>query len=364
MAISHVIDEPHRGAIGDMRWFQRSGIDTIRDMISGGLPGPPPTRMFGSGPTDVGLGKVTFSMPVTRWLEDSLGVIEAGIFALFADAPIASALWSALPAGKVATTSELNMSFLRPATRATERLVGFAETVHLGRQVGLANLRITDQNGRLMAHATTRCLISEVPVDPDADLPPPDTGPDDPADPYLRDPPDSDLYWPKEWITSLAPAELMKSAAASENGSKRGPVFNMMGLEPVFGAGGRSQMTLPTSPWFSNGGPAIYGGVLAWLADVAMGSAAYSLLDVGGLNAPLDLNVRYIRPALINSGKLTAEARVIHQGKRLRVVQAEIRSEEQKPVALATSSSLVLPDGAFDLVKGKTAHEIISDSDN
>jgi hypothetical protein len=60
MAISYVIDEPQRGAIGDMRWFQQPGIDTIREMISGGLPGAPPSRLFGSGPTDVGLGKVTF----------------------------------------------------------------------------------------------------------------------------------------------------------------------------------------------------------------------------------------------------------------------------------------------------------------
>jgi uncharacterized protein (TIGR00369 family) len=217
-------------------------------------------------------------MPVTRWLEDSLGIVEPAIFALFADAPVASALWSALPEGKVATTSELNMSFLRPVTRGTERLVGFAETVHLGRQVGLANLRITDQNGRLMAHATTRCLIADVPVDPDADLDPPHTGPNDPPDPYLRDPPGPDLYWPQEWITTLTPTELMKRSPASENGSGMGPIARLTGLEPVYAAGGRSQVTLPTSPWFSNGGPAIYGGVLAWLADLTMGAAAYSLL--------------------------------------------------------------------------------------
>lgn len=156
----------------------------------------------------------------------------------------------------------------------------------------------------------------------------------------------------------------MNGSADTEDGTGRGPVMKLMGLEPVFAAGGRAQVTLPTSPWFSNGGPAIYGGVLAWLADTTMGAAAYSLLEVGGLNAPLDLNVRYVRPALINSGKLTAEAKVIHQGNRLRVVQAEIRSAEQKPVALATSSMLALPNGVFDLIKGKPAHEIISGSDN
>lgn len=59
-----------------------------------------------------------------------------------------------------------------------------------------------------------------------------------------------------------------------------------------------------------------------------------------------------VRPALINSGDLTADARVIHRGKRLRVVQAEITSEEGNPVVYATSSMLVVPHGAFDLIGG------------
>ena len=72
-----MIDEPHRGAIGDLRWFQRSGIETIREMITGNLPGPPPSRLIGLRPTDVGPGRVTFSMPVSPWLEDAPGPIVA-----------------------------------------------------------------------------------------------------------------------------------------------------------------------------------------------------------------------------------------------------------------------------------------------
>jgi len=356
-----LIDEPHRGAIGDMRWFQRPGIETIREMINGNLPGPPPSRLTGLRPTDVGPGRVTFSMPVSRWLEDSLGLIEAGIYALFADAPVASAIWSALPAGKVATTSELNMSFLRPTTRKTEHLVGFAEAVHVGRQVGLASLRITDQNGRIMAHATTRCLIADVPVDFEADYPEPDTGVTDPPDPYLREPPGNDLYWPSEWLTKLTPAEAVKKT--DETRVFNGPIGLLTGFKAHdMEDDGTAIGTMPSSPWFSNGGPAIYGGVLAWMAAHAMDGAAYSLLGVGGLNAPLDLNVRYVRPGLINSGDLIVEARVIHRGKRLRVVEAEIRSEDGKPIVYATSSTLVVPDAAFELIGGTPADEIVNDA--
>lgn len=354
-----MIDEPHRGAIGDMRWFQQPGIETIRDLINGNLPGPPPSRLTGSRPTDVGPGRVTFSMPVSRWLENSVGLIGAGIYALFADAPVASAIWSALPAGKVSTTSELNMSFLRPATRATEHLVGFAEAVHVGRQVGLASLRITDQNGRIMAHATTRCLIADVPVDFEADYPEPDTGPTNPSDPYLREPPGDDLYWPSEWLMTLTPIEAMENK--DETRVFNGPIGWLTGFKALDFGDGEASGTMPSSAWFSNGGPAIYGGVLAWMASHAMDGAAYSLLDVGGLHAPLDLNVRYVRPGLINSGDLTAQARVIHRGRRLRVVEAQIRSGDGKPLVYATSSMLAVPDGAFELIRGKPADEIVKD---
>lgn len=118
---------------------------------------------------------------------------------------------------------------------------------------------------------------------------------------------------------------------------------------------------IPSSPWFSNGGPAIYGGVLAWFADHAMGGAVYSTLEAGELFAPLDLNVRYVRPAMINSGDLTAHAEVRHHGRRLRVSSCEITNGEAKTVAMATSSALIVPDGAVALVAGRSPDEIVGD---
>lgn len=360
MPIPNVTDEPHRGAIGDLRVFQQPGFESLRRIIAGEFPPVPPARLIGSRVTDVGLGTVSFAMPISRWLEDSHRIVEAGIFAFFADAPLASALWTGLPAGRISTTSELNMSFVRPVTEATTHLVGRAETIHLGRQVGLSSIRITDQTGRLLAHGTTKCLITDVPVDIAADYPPPDTGPDDSPDPYLRPDPPSSAYWTGDEITNIAPIDLMRLGIETQ---RRFPIWSVTGWEPEGLEPGRITARCPSSPWFSNGGPAIYGGFLAWMADHAMGGAVFSTLESGDLFAPLDLNVRYVRPALINSGDLTAYAEVRHHGKRMRVSSTEITDGAGKTVAMATSSALVVPNGAVALVQGRQPDEIVGVDD-
>ncbi len=358
MPVDYIVDEPPRGAIGDLRPFQRRGFEGLRSIMRGDLPVAPPSRMFGSRVTDVGLGKATFSMPVTRWIEDGFGIMWAGVFALFADAPLGTALWTGLPAGKTATTSELNMSFVRPATRETSVLVGRAETIHLSRQVGLSTVSITDQNGRLLAWGSTKCLIIDVPVDPDIELPEPDTGPVDPPDPYLREPPPGDAYVTQDEIINGVPIEIQRRLVNKEYVF---PIHRTTGLSVSSIDDGVGTLTLPTSPWFSNGGPSVYGGVLAWLADHAMGGAVYSTLGPGDVFGTLDLNVRFMRPALINSGDLTAHGEVTHRGRRVRMAAADIVNSEGKRVAMATSSVLLLPGGVREMAKGRLPDEIVAE---
>jgi len=140
-----IIDEPVRGSIGDLRAFQTPGLETFRRFIREDLPGPPISRLLGMRPTEAGLGRATFAMPITPWLEDGFGLYWGGIYALFADAPLAAAIWTTLPAGKAVTTSELSLSFVRPMSRQTKNMVGRAETLHAGSQVGLSMIQITDQ---------------------------------------------------------------------------------------------------------------------------------------------------------------------------------------------------------------------------
>jgi uncharacterized protein (TIGR00369 family) len=356
--MSHLDDERYRGSIGDVRAFQQPGLETFRRYIRRELPAPPIARLIGMRPTEAALGKATFTMPVTRWLEDGFGLYWGGVYALFADAPLASAIWTTLPAGKVVTTSELSLSFVRPMSRKTASMIGRAETIHSGNQVGLSMIQITDHEGRLLAFGSTRCLISDVSVDLKAEYPVPDLGPIDPPDPYLRPAPE-DGYFGLDEVMNGTPIELQRRTIAGE---KIFPVWRLTGYRPTSVADGRLTSTLPSSAWFSNGGPAIYGGLLAWAAEFTIGAAVYSTLSAGDVFATLDMHIRFTRPAVVNSGDFTLEAVVNHRGRLLRVSSCNIDNAEGKRVAMATSSALVVEGGVRELRKGRLPEEILAET--
>jgi uncharacterized protein (TIGR00369 family) len=357
--VSSILDEPVRGAIGDLRAFQRPGLETMRRYVKGELPGFPISRLLGLKPSEAGLGKATFSMPLSRWLEDGFGQYWAGVYALFADAPLAAAIWTTLPRGKTLATSELYLSFLRPMSRQTRNVVGRAQTIHTSTQLGLSTLEITDQDGRMLAFGTTRCVVSDVPIDPHAELPAPDTGPTDPPDPYLRPPPERG-YLTRDEILNGRPIELQRKTFDSNHAF---PVWSFTGLRPTLVEDGRFHATIPTSRWLSNGGPALYGGLLAWAADFAMGASVYSTLGPGDVFATLDLHVRFLRPVPLDSGDLTVRGEVRHRGRRLQVATCDLDTADGKRVAMATSSVMLVPGGMRELMKGRMPDEILATTD-
>jgi uncharacterized protein (TIGR00369 family) len=213
----------------------------------------------------------------------------------------------------------------------------------------------TDHEGLLLAFGSTRCLISDVPVDVDADYPSPKLGPSDTPDPYLRPPPE-DGYFSLDEVMHGTPIELQRAALVDE---KLFPVWRLTGYRPTAVEDGSFAAVLPSSPWFSNGGPSIYGGLLAWAAEFTMGAAVYSTLAPGDVFATLDMHIRFTRPALVNSGNLTLSGSVNHCGRLLRVTSCNIDNAEGKRVAMATSSALVVEGGVRELRKGRLPEEIL-----
>ena len=356
--VDDIIGEPYRGSIGDPRTLQQAGLETLRGYARGALPGPPFSRLTGTRPTEAGLGKATFTMPVTRWLEDGFGLYWGGIYALFADAPLGCAIWTTLPAGKLVTTSELNLSFVRPMSRKTVNMIGRAETVHSGNQVGLSMIQITDQDGRLLAFGSTRCLIVDAPPAGGAGAAPRDAEPAATPDPYLRPPPEGG-YFTYDQVMNGVPIELQRRTIA---GDPIFPVWRLTGYRPTAIDDGRCNAILPGSRWFSNGGPSIYGGLLAWAAEFTMGAAVYSSLGRGDVFATLDMHIRFTRPALIDAGDLSLEAVVNHRGKRLRVTSCNVNDREGRRVAMATSSALVVEGGVREVLKGRAPEDILSET--
>ena len=70
---------------------------------------------------------------------------------------------TALPAGTGYTTLEFKISFIKGMTSDTGPVRTEGRTLNVGRRAATAEARITDAKGRLLAHATTTCLVFEIP---------------------------------------------------------------------------------------------------------------------------------------------------------------------------------------------------------
>jgi uncharacterized protein (TIGR00369 family) len=243
--------------------------------------------------------------------------------------------------------------------RKTTNMIGRAETIHSGNQVGLSTLQITDQKGRMLAFGSTRCLISDVDVDMSANYPQPDLGATNPSDPYLLRPPD-DGYFNLDQVMYGIPIDLQRMTV---KGEKIFPVWRFTGYRPTYVDDGLIRAKLPSSAWFSNGSTSIYGGLLSWAAEFTMGAAVYSTLGPGDVFATLDMHIRFIRPAFIDSGDLSMEATVNHRGKRLRVSSCNVDDTDGNRIAMATSSALIIEGGVHELSKGRLPDDIIADTE-
>ena len=74
----------------------------------------------------------------------------------------ALAAYSTLPEGKTSTTVDLHMHCLRPIMPGAGTLVGDGSVINAGRTLILAEARVLDEAGRLLAHATSTCMVLEV----------------------------------------------------------------------------------------------------------------------------------------------------------------------------------------------------------
>jgi len=137
----------------------RSGLEVLQAMISGKLPAPPVLHMLGMDSMEVEEGRVTVVMAVQEYHYNPLGTVHGGVLATLLDTAAGCAVHTTLPAGVGYTSLDLTSKFLRPVTVASGALRCEGTVISRGRTVALAEARLTDEKGRLVAHATSSCLL-------------------------------------------------------------------------------------------------------------------------------------------------------------------------------------------------------------
>ena len=142
----------------------RSGLDLLAAIGRGELPPPPVMATLGIEAVDVSEGHASFALDPRELHYNPLGTVHGGVLATLLDSATGCAVHSVLPAGTGYTTLDLNARYLRPVTAGTGRLLATGSVLSRGSRTALAEAQVTDSRDRLIAHATSTCLIFPLPA--------------------------------------------------------------------------------------------------------------------------------------------------------------------------------------------------------
>lgn len=117
------------------------------------------------------------------------------------------------------------------------------------------------------------------------------------------------------------------------------PISQLVGLEVQPGPPGEAEVFLNVDQRMHNPMGFVHGGVIALLADAAMGIAFGRTLDDEHGFATIELKTSFIRPA--TETRLRAHAKLIQRGLRIGFVECAITDARSKLVATGSCSCTV-----------------------
>lgn len=140
------------------------GLAFLRRIASGELPPPPMATLLGFDIAELEEARVTFSCTPAEQHYNPIGMVHGGLAMTLLDSAMGCAVHSTLPAGSAYTTLEVKTNFVRALTAGTGRVLATGEVLHRGSRVATAEGRIVaEDSGKLLAHASTTCLIMPAP---------------------------------------------------------------------------------------------------------------------------------------------------------------------------------------------------------
>jgi uncharacterized protein (TIGR00369 family) len=147
------------GTVSADRQKEMSGLEFVRGLVDGTLPLNTIAQTLRYDVSEAESGRVVVTAEPGDIHLNPAGTVHGGFAATLLDSCMGLAVQSTLEKGVGQTTIEFKISLVRPITPETGAIKAEGMVLTRGRRVGTAEGRITDSNGRLLAHGTTTCLI-------------------------------------------------------------------------------------------------------------------------------------------------------------------------------------------------------------
>lgn len=86
----------------------------------------------------------------------------------------------------------------------------------------------------------------------------------------------------------------------------------------------------------------VHGGWISMILDSALGCVVHTMLEAGQAYTTLELKVNFVRPVLANTGRVRAEALIVHLGGRIATSEARLVDARGRLLAHGTSTCLIM----------------------
>lgn len=143
----------------------KTGLETMQAMLRGELPYPPIAKTLDFTLMEVSEGVAIFQGTPGPAHLNPMGTIHGGWYATLLDSALGCAVHTMMPVGRGYTTAELGVNLVRAINlKKAPRVRAEGKVIHCGRQLATAEARLVGPDGTLYAHATTTCLVFELPA--------------------------------------------------------------------------------------------------------------------------------------------------------------------------------------------------------
>lgn len=137
----------------------RSGLELFQYLLETDTPPPPISQTLGFRLVEVDKGLAVFAIEPAEHLFNPIGTVHGGVYATLLDSAAGCAVHTTLAAGINYTSLDLSVKFLRSMSPDGGEVRAIGTVTHSGRRTALAEAKMVDSKGRLLATATSSCLI-------------------------------------------------------------------------------------------------------------------------------------------------------------------------------------------------------------
>ncbi len=136
------------------------GFEQLQAMRDGRLPAAPIAETLGFVGFEVPeRGTAIFELDPQLRHYNPIGSMHGGVFATLLDSACGCAVHSTLAVGEGYTSLDLTVKFLKAVTVDSGRLRAVGTVMQRGRRTALAEAKLYDGRDRLVAYASSSCLI-------------------------------------------------------------------------------------------------------------------------------------------------------------------------------------------------------------